>query len=158
MCQIFYTSFIRLTTGIIIELIWTYIMLLTFQPTLGNGCCLNWWVFPAVSQGGWRWGNYRESYDRLLGSGQEVRPERTLRDPQSEERQFDRSQRWVFFIWEFHLEFPDWDLNCLSFFLQRKLRGFVQHSSTTSSSWTDAAEGFCPATLKLSLDNVSIMQ
>lgn len=30
-------------------------------------------------------------------------------------------------------------LELLSFFLQRKLRGFVQHSSTIYSSWTDAA-------------------
>lgn len=46
----------------------------------------------------------------------------------------------------------------LSFFLQRRLRGFVQHSSTIYSSWTDAAEGSCLTTLKLSLDNISIMQ
>lgn len=46
----------------------------------------------------------------------------------------------------------------LSFFLQRRLRGFVQRSSTIYSSWTDAAEGFCLTTLKLSLDNSYIMQ
>lgn len=46
----------------------------------------------------------------------------------------------------------------LSFFPQRKLRGSVQHSSTIYSSWTDAAEGFCLTTLKLPLDNISIVR
>lgn len=46
-------------------------------------------------KGRWRWRNHCESYDGLLGSWQEVRPEGTVRDPESEERQPDRSERYV---------------------------------------------------------------
>lgn len=43
--------------------------------------------------------NHRKGDDGLLGSRQEVGPERTVRDPESEERQPDRSERYVSPTW-----------------------------------------------------------